>query len=180
MIFFLIFKIDTQIHTQKYIFFFILNYISRNLSEIFKLQPKNLNLRVYLWVHMWCDESSKALSVNDGGSRLVVLGLGDPHGLKGGERGQDGAADPHGVLALGRRNDLDLHGAGRQRRDLLLHAVRDAREHGGAAGHDVVGVQVLAYVDVTLHDRAVDVVVQAGLLHAKERGLQEGNMFSCT
>ena len=36
----------------------------------------------------------EALAVNDGQSRLVVLLLGDPHGLKGGERGQHGAADP--------------------------------------------------------------------------------------
>jgi len=35
--FFLIFKIDTQIHTQKLNFFFILNYLIRNLQEICKI-----------------------------------------------------------------------------------------------------------------------------------------------
>ncbi len=63
-----------------------------------------------------------------------ALALGDPHLLEGGERGQDGAADPDAVLALGRRDHLDLHGRRRALRDLLVHAVRDAREHRGACG----------------------------------------------
>ena len=106
--------------------------------------------------------------MDNGWAGLVVLGLGDPHGLKGGQGGQDGAADPDGVLALWRGDDLDLHGAGRQGGDLLLHAVGNAWEHGGAAGHDVVGVQVLSDVDVALHDRAEDLLVNAGLLLANE------------
>jgi len=112
--------------------------------------------------------------VDDGRTGLVVLGLGDPHGLKGGERGQDGAADPHGVLALGRRNDLGLHGARRQVGDLLLHAVRNARIHGRAARQHIVGVQVLSDVDVGLHDGAEDGVVNALALHAQEGRLEQG------
>ena len=41
-----------------------------------------------------------------GGSALA---LGNPHLLEGGQRRQDGATDPDTVLALGRRNHLDLH-----------------------------------------------------------------------
>ena len=37
---------------------------------------------------------SEALAVDDRGPRLVVLLLGDPHLLEGGERREDGAADP--------------------------------------------------------------------------------------
>lgn len=48
----------------------------------------------------------EALSVDDGGSSLVVLLLANPHLLEGGERGEDGAADPHGVLPLWRSDDL--------------------------------------------------------------------------
>lgn len=44
--------------------------------------------------------------MHDGGPGLVVLLLGDPHLLEGGQRGQDGAADPHGVLALRGGDDL--------------------------------------------------------------------------
>merc|ERR1719440_700872 len=82
----------------------------------------------------------EALAVDDGRARLVVLLLGDPHLLEGRERGQDGAADPDGVLALRRGDDLDLHGRRGQRGHLLLDAVGDARVHGGAAGHDDVAV----------------------------------------
>ena len=49
--------------------------------------------------------------MNDRGAGLVVLLLGDPHLLEGGERGEDGSSDPDGVLALGGSDDLDLHGA---------------------------------------------------------------------
>ena len=43
----------------------------------------------------------EALAVDNGRARLVVLLLGDPHLLEGREGGEDGAADPDGVLALG-------------------------------------------------------------------------------
>ena len=36
----------------------------------------------------------EALAVDDGGAALVVLLLGDPHLLEGGEGGQDGSSDP--------------------------------------------------------------------------------------
>jgi len=90
--------------------------------------------------------------VHDGRAGLVVLLLGDPHGLERAQRGQNGAADPDRVLALGRRNDLDLHGARCQSRNLLLHAISDARVHGGTARQDRVGVQVFTDVNVALHD----------------------------
>lgn len=72
--------------------------------------------------------------MHDAGPALVVLLLGDPHLLEGGEGGEDGAADPHGVLALWRCDDLDLHAGWGEGGDLLLHAVADAWVHGGAAG----------------------------------------------
>lgn len=56
---------------------------------------------------------------------------------------------------------FDLHGAGSQRRDFLLHAVGDAGVHGGAAGQHVVGIEVLADVDVALHDGVVGCLVDA-------------------
>lgn len=37
----------------------------------------------------------EAFAVHNGWTGLVVLLLGDPHLLEGGQRGQDGAADPH-------------------------------------------------------------------------------------
>ncbi|GMR50477.1 hypothetical protein PMAYCL1PPCAC_20672, partial [Pristionchus mayeri] len=115
----------------------------------------------------------EALAVDDGGAGLVVLGLGDPHLLEGGERSEDGASDPDGVLALGRSDDLDLHGAGGEGGDLLLHSVGDSGVHGRSSGEDGVGVQVLTDVDVALHDGVVGGLVDSGGLHTQERGLEE-------
>merc|ERR1711912_216848 len=68
-------------------------------------------------------ERLEALAVDDRGAALVVLLLRDPHLLEGGQRREDGAADPDRVLALGRRDDLDLHRGRREGGDLLGHAV---------------------------------------------------------
>ena len=46
-----------------------------------------------------------ALAVDNAGAVLVILLLRDPHFLGGRERRQNRSADPHGVLALRRRDD---------------------------------------------------------------------------
>merc|ERR1712018_642295 len=115
----------------------------------------------------------EALAVDDGWAALVVLLLGDPHLLEGGEGGQDGSSDPDGVLPLGRSNDLDLDGGGSQGGDLLLHPVGDTGVHGGASGHDGVGVQILPDVHVALHDGVVGGLVNAAGLHSEEGRLEE-------
>ena len=96
--------------------------------------------------------SLEALPVDNGGTALVVLLLGDPHLLEGGEGSQDGATDPDGVLPLRRSNDLDLNGGGSQGSDLLLHTISNTRVHGGATRHDGVGIQVFPDVNITFHD----------------------------
>lgn len=73
----------------------------------------------------------EALAVNNGGTALVVLLLGDPHLLEGRKGSQNGTTDPDGVLALGGSNDLDLHGRRSKRSDLLLHTVGETRVHSG-------------------------------------------------
>merc|ERR1712127_1012179 len=115
----------------------------------------------------------EALAVDDGGSALVVLLLGDPHLLEGGEGGQDGATDPDRVLPLGGSDDLDLDGGGSQGGDLLLHAVSNTGVHGGASRHDGVGVQVLPDINVALHDGVVGGLVDAAGLHSEEGRLEE-------
>merc|ERR1719205_305728 len=97
-------------------------------------------------------EHLEALAVDNGWAALVVLLLGDPHLLEGGQRSQDGSSDPDGVLPLGRSDDLDLDGGGSEGGDLLLHTVSNTGVHGGASGHDGVGVQVLPDINVALHD----------------------------
>lgn len=51
-------------------------------------------------------EDLEALPVDNAGAGLVVLLLGDPHLLEGGQGSQDGATDPDRVLPLRRSNDL--------------------------------------------------------------------------
>merc|ERR1712212_1097165 len=120
-----------------------------------------------------CCQDLEALPVDNGGTALVVLLLGDPHLLEGGEGGEDGASDPDGVLPLGGSDDLDLNGGGSQGGDLLLHTVSNTGVHGGASGHDGVGVQVLPDVNVALHDGVVGGLVDATGLHTEEARLEE-------
>merc|ERR1712203_507386 len=91
-----------------------------------------------LWTKV--ENRLEALPVDDGGAALVVLLLGDPHLLEGGEGSQDGASDPDGVLPLWGSDDLDLDGGGGQGSDLILHAVSNTGVHGGASD-----MTVLAY-----------------------------------
>ena len=48
----------------------------------------------------------EAFAVDDGGSRLIVLLLADPHLLEGGQGGQDGASNPDRVFTLRWGNNL--------------------------------------------------------------------------
>jgi len=111
--------------------------------------------------------------VDDRGTRFIVLLLGDPHLLEGGEGGQDGTSDPDGVLPLGRSDDLDLHGGRSQGGDLLLHPVGDSGVHGRASRKDGVGVEIFTDVDVALHDAVVGRLVDTARFHAKEGWLEE-------
>merc|ERR1719223_1991796 len=120
------------------------------------------------------NNSLEALAVDNGGSALVVLLLGDPHLLEGRQGRKDGATDPDRVLPLGGSNDLDLDGGGSQGGDLLLHTVSNTRVHGGATGHDSVGIQVLTDINVALHDGVVSSLVNATGFHTQERRLEQG------
>merc|ERR1712015_370581 len=124
-------------------------------------------------IKLGCD-FLEALPVDNGWAALVVLLLGDPHLLEGGEGRQDGATDPDGVLPLWGSNDLDLDGGGSKGGDLLLHPVGDTGVHGGATGHDGVGVQVLPDVNIALHDGVVGGLVDTAGLHTEEGRLEEG------
>merc|ERR1712128_302402 len=122
---------------------------------------------------LWKIFDLEALPVDNGWAAFVVLLLGDPHLLEGGERGEDGSSDPDRVLPLWGSDDLDLDGGGSKGGDLLLHPVSDTRVHGGASGHDGVGVQVLPDVDIALHDGVVGGLVDSTGLHSKEGWLEE-------
>merc|ERR1719481_1392362 len=88
----------------------------------------------------------EALVVDNGWAALIILLLGDPHLLEGGEGSKDGSSDPDRVLPLWWSNDLDLDGGRSKSSDLLLHPVSDTRVHGGASRHDSVGIEILTDV----------------------------------
>ncbi len=77
------------------------------------------------------------------GTKLVILLLGDPLRLEGGEGCKDRTPNPGGILRLRPSNDIDLHGGRTKSPHLFLHAVSDAMKHGTAAGQYYVGVQLL-------------------------------------
>jgi len=110
--------------------------------------------------------------MDDSGTSLVVLLLGDPHLLEGGEGSQDGASDPDGVFPLGRSDDLDLHGGRSHGGDLLLHTISDTGVHGGPAGEDGIGVEILSDVDVALHDGVEAAFMDADDFHSQEDGAE--------
>merc|ERR1719493_257897 len=116
----------------------------------------------------------EALPVDNGWAAFVILLLGDPHLLEGGQGSQDGASDPDGVFPLWGSNDLDLNGGWGQGSDLLLHPVSNTRVHGGATRHDGVGVQILTDVNIALHDGVVGGLMDTAGFHTQERGLEEG------
>merc|ERR1711885_76318 len=116
----------------------------------------------------------EALAVDNGWAALIILLLGDPHLLEGGEGSKDGSSDPDGVFPLWGGNDLDLDGGWSKSGDLLLHTVSNTGVHGGASGHDSVGVQVLTDVNIALHDGVVGGLVDATGFHSKEGRLEEG------
>jgi hypothetical protein len=118
-------------------------------------------------------DALEALPVDDGGARLIVFLLRNPHLLEGGERGQDGTSDPDRVFPFRGSNDLDLHGGRSQGSDLLLHAVSNARVHGGATRQDSVGIKVLPDVNITLHDGVVGSLMDTTRFHTQERGLEK-------
>merc|ERR1711885_122799 len=115
----------------------------------------------------------EALAVDNGWAALIILLLGDPHLLEGGEGSKDGSSDPDGVFPLWWSNDLDLDGGWSKSGDLLLHTVSNTGVHGGASGHDGVGVQVLTDVNIALHDGVVGGLVDATGFHSKEGRLEE-------
>merc|ERR1712099_76905 len=115
----------------------------------------------------------EALPVDNGWAALIVFLLGDPHLLEGGEGSKDGSSDPDRVLPLWRSDDLDLDGGRSKSGDFLLHTVSNTRVHGGASRHDSVGIEILADVNIALHDGVVGGLMDAAGFHSEEGRLEE-------
>merc|ERR1712113_685053 len=118
-------------------------------------------------------EQLEALAVDNGWAALIILLLGDPHLLEGGERSKNGASDPDRVLPLWGSNDLDLDGGWSKGSDLLLHSVSNTRVHGGTSGHDSVGIEILTDINIALHDGVVGSLMDTTGFHSEEGRLEE-------
>merc|ERR1712142_263818 len=139
------------------------------------MERKDLINRNKLLKRRLVEESTndlEAFAVDNAGTSLVELLLGDPHFLEGGEGSQDGATDPDGVFPLGRSDDLDV---GRSHAgDLLLHTIGDTGVRGGATGEDGVGVEILTDINVALHDGVEAAFLDADDFHTQESGAEHG------
>merc|ERR1712152_80671 len=116
----------------------------------------------------------EALPVDNGWAALIVFLLGDPHLLEGGKGRQDGASDPDGVFPFWGSNNLDLNGGWSKGGDFLLHTISNTRVHGGASGHDGVGIEILPDVNIALHYGVVGGLVDTAGFHSEEGRLEEG------
>jgi len=76
------------------------------------------------------------------------------------------------VLLIG-TSDLDIPGQGSKGSELLLYAVNNARQPGGAARELNMAVELWTGVNVALHDGVVDDLVDTSRLDVNERGLEE-------
>merc|ERR1711931_25920 len=119
-------------------------------------------------------EKLEAFPVDNGWAALIVFLLGDPHLLEGGEGRQDGSSDPDGVFPLRGSNNLDLNGGWSKSGDFLLHTISNTGVHGGASGHDGVGIEILPDVNIALHDGVVGGLVDTAGFHSEEGRLEEG------
>merc|ERR1712026_332604 len=116
----------------------------------------------------------EALPVDNGWAALIVFLLGDPHLLEGGKGRKDGSSDPDGVFPFWGSNNLDLNGGWSKGGDFLLHTISNTGVHGGASGHDGVGIEILPDVNIALHDGVVSGLVDTAGFHSEEGRLEEG------
>merc|ERR1711936_1102913 len=116
----------------------------------------------------------EALPVDNGWAALIVFLLGDPHLLEGGKGRQDGSSDPDRVFPFRGSNDLDLNGGWSKGGDFLLHTISNTGVHGGASGHDGVGIEILPDVNIALHDGVVGGLMDTAGFHSEEGRLEEG------
>lgn len=93
--------------------------------------------------------------MNDADAVIVVLFLGDPRSLEGGEGGQSGGTLPNGKLTVMSGDDLDLSTGRGKSQDLFLEAGSQAFIHSGTAREDNVLSQFTSGIQVGISNRFV-------------------------
>jgi hypothetical protein len=90
--------------------------------------------------------------VNDLGTVLLVLVLGDPLGGEGLEGALDGTTSPYGVVSIGRGNDLNISGFWAKFGDFHLESIWDTLVKSGTTGKDDVSVKVGSNIKIAVSD----------------------------
>ena len=104
------------------------------------------------YLSSWSASASVALSVDDGGTALYVVFLGDPGAREGGEGSKGGTSLPDGVLSIGGSDDTDIGALGKTVGDLSLESVSETLVHGGTTGENNVLSKLLSHINVGVVD----------------------------
>lgn len=99
--------------------------------------------------------------MNNVGARLVVLGLGDPHGLEGGKGGEDRGAEPAAIHALNRCVNLDFVVCGNKCKHFVPEALADALKERGPPAEDHILEEIAPNIIVALHHRIEAIFMNA-------------------
>lgn len=91
--------------------------------------------------------------MDDLGTALLVLILGDPLRAESGEGRKSGTTLPDGVISIGGGNNFDHVGLWAQSFQFLLKSIWESLVESGSSGKDNVRVKILSNVDVALLDR---------------------------
>ena len=111
--------------------------------------------------------------MNDADTVIVVLLLGDPRSLEGGEGGQSGGTLPNGKLAVMGGDDLDLRIGRGSLLEFFREAGSDAFIHSGTAREDNVLSQLTSSIQVGLIDRLLGQKMQRIARFAVQCWLEE-------
>ena len=115
----------------------------------------------------------EALAVDNAWTSIVVLLVSDDHLWESSKGSEDRTSDPNCILTLWWGDNLDLHGWWGKGGDFLLDTLWKAAEHGGTAGEDDVGVEVLPDIDIALHDGVEEGLVDTVEFEAVHVWLEE-------
>lgn len=104
---------------------------------------------------------SGPLEVDNSRTKLVILLPGDRLILKRDQSGDKRGSTPDGIFTVRWSNHLASYGWWSQPRNFRSDAVDKARKHRGATRENDITEEVSTNIDVALHDRLVDRLVDA-------------------
>jgi len=102
---------------------------------------------------------------------LIIFLLCNPHLLESWKRGQNWSADPNGVFSLRWSNNFYLHRTWSKSSNLLLHPICNTWIHGGTPRENVICIQILADINITLHYGIVGRFMNTSWFHSYKNNI---------